>query len=65
MCKYFNNRSIDLSGYDFYLNLFGFLFGLAEHFEHVLFVRLNAGLVKGVNARHVAGDGAGKLKKAH
>ena len=38
--------------------------GLAEHLEHILLVRLDAGLVEGVDAGHVAGDGAGELEEA-
>ena len=33
--------------------------GLAKHAEHVLLVGFNAGLVKGIDPGHVAGDGTG------
>ena len=38
--------------------------GLAEHPEHILLVRLNTGLVKGIYARHISGQSAGKLEEA-
>ena len=42
---------------------FGFLIaGLAEQVEHVLLIGLDAGLVEGVDALHIAGHAAGELE---
>ena len=37
--------------------------GLVEKREHILLVRLNAGLVKGINAESVTGNSARKLEE--
>lgn len=37
--------------------------GLAEQGEHVLFVRLNTGLVKGIDTKQITRKCAGKLKE--
>ena len=41
----------------------GSIAGLAQQMEHVLLVGLDAGLVEGVDALHVAGHAAGELKE--
>ena len=47
------------------LFIFGFLFraGLAEHTEHILLVRLDAGLVEGIDAEERGGHRTGVLKE--
>ena len=41
----------------------GSIAGLAQQMEHVLLIGLDAGLVEGVDALHVAGHAAGELKE--